>query len=208
MPRGIRFALPVALRRGHVMVFVPSCVNIGEFLITGNGLFVMVAVRFARKIRATLYDMGAEFAEVIEDLRLVPRTGPVSCELWLYSRYGTFRCFRVNDDALVELDLYGLPRNLANPVAVAGTATRGPPLPGPGNPAAPEVMAALPVDKRGPILRYLAKWNASRLAGRKVWETEGSELRAILNAGEPAEKTKLASVRKPDAPRQSCRRAP
>ena len=48
MPRGMVFAVPVALRRGHVMVFIPSSRNLAEFLITGNGWFVMVRVRLAR----------------------------------------------------------------------------------------------------------------------------------------------------------------
>ena len=198
MPRGINFALPVALRRGHVMVFLPSPVNIGEFLITGNGLFVMVGVRFARKIRATLHEIGVEFAEVITDLRLAPRTGPVSCELWLYSRYGTLRYFRVDDDALVEVDLYGLPLDLAKPVAMASPAARDPMLlPEPGNPATPPVTAAAPADKRSSILRYLAKGNAARLAGKEAGLPGGGELRTILNAGGAATKMKRASVKKP-----------
>jgi len=57
MPKGIAFAVPVALRRGHVMVFIPSLLNLAEFLITGNGWFVMVRVRLARRIYASIAEI-------------------------------------------------------------------------------------------------------------------------------------------------------
>lgn len=199
MPRGIAFALPVALRRGHVMIFIPSLVNIGEFLIAGNGFFVLVGIRFARRIRAALNEIEAEFAGAITDLRLAPRTGPVSCELWLYSRYGTLRHFRVNDTALAETDLYGLPLDLKKPAAVVSTESKEP-APAPETAARPVLPATVPADSRDPILRYLAKWNAARSEGRKVWEANGSELRTILNAAGAAPKKKRASDRKPGDP--------
>jgi hypothetical protein len=199
MPRGINFALPVALRRGNVMVFIPSLVNLGEFLITGSGHFVLVGIRFARKIRAALHEIEAEFVEAIADLRLAPRSGPVTCELWLYSRYGTLRHFRVNDDALVEVDLYGTALNSKKIVPAAGPSGEEP-SPVSGSPATPAVPAAAPIDKRGPILRYLAKWNAARLAGKGAGSPGGSELRTILNAGGTAAKKKRAPGKKPASP--------
>lgn len=196
MPRGIRYALPVALQRGHVMVFVPSLVNLGEFLIAGNGLFVLVGVRFARRIRAALTEIEAEFAEAITDLRLVPRNGPVTCELWLYSRYGTLRNFRVNDGSIAELDMYGLPLSSGKPTEDAGpVGTEREPVP--DTPDIPTVTAAEPFDKRGAVIRYLKTWNAARLAGKKVLEMESSELRTILNAGGTPEKKGRVRDRKP-----------
>lgn len=199
MPRGIAFALPVALRRGHVMVFIPSLINIGEFLIAGNGFFVLVGIRFARRIRAALKEIEAEFAEAIADLRLAPRTGPVACELWLYSRYGTLRHFRVNDNAIAEIDLYGLPLDLKKPAATNGPAGKEP-APAPGTPAGPALPAAAPAGTRGHVLRYLAKWNAARREGKKVWDAGGSELRSILDAAGAAPKKKRAFGGRPGAP--------
>ncbi len=172
MPRGISLALPVALRRGHVMVFFPGLTNIGEFLIAGNGHFDLVGIRFARRIRATLHEIEKEFAEAIADLRLAPRTGPVSCELWLYSRYGTFRHFRVHDHALAEVDPFGLPLARAKPAVVNGPAGNNPA----GNDPAPvpEIPPAVPVDSRNHIIRYLVKWNAARCIGKKIWEMDGN----------------------------------
>src|SRR5512138_1636039 len=91
--KGLALAIPFALRRGHVMVFMPALLNLAELLIAGNGLFVLVRIRFARKIRADIKAIEVEFAEAIAGLRLVPRTGPISCELWLYNRYGCLRHF-------------------------------------------------------------------------------------------------------------------
>lgn len=108
MPRGIAFALPIATRRGHVMIFIPSLFNLGDFIIAGSGRFVIVRIRFAQKISADIRQIESEFATTIAGLRAVPRQGPVSCELWLYSRYGTLRYFKVGDTGVEEIDSLGL----------------------------------------------------------------------------------------------------
>ncbi|HII99381.1 MAG TPA: hypothetical protein HA272_09075 [Methanoregula sp.] len=196
MPRGIALAVPVALMRGYVIVFIRLLLNPGEFLIIGNGLFIMVAIRFARKSLASIAEIEAEFAEVITGLRLVPRTGPVSCELWLYSRYGTLRHFRVGDAGLVEVDCYGTPLDQKKPVVIGALpfvsgepAPHGAPLPVPSVPGT--------ADKHGPILRWLAKWNAARTAGNRMDAAENSELRKILDAGGPGTKKKRSSGKNP-----------
>jgi hypothetical protein len=196
MPRGIELAVPVALQRGHVMVFIRSLLNLGEFLITGNGVFVLVGVRFARKLFASIAEIEAEFAEVITGLRLVPRNGPVSCELWLYSRYGTLRHFRIRDAGLVEVDLYGTPLDQVKPVA-AGAPPSGNGAPIQQGAAAPGPSVPGTADNRSPILRWLAKRNAARLAGKGADAAESSELRKILDAGGPGTKTKRPSGKKP-----------
>lgn len=108
MPRGIAFALPIATRRGHVMIFIPSLFNLGDFIIAGSGRIVIVRIRFAQKISADIRQVESEFATTIAGLRAVPRQGPVSCELWLYSRYGTLRYFRVGETCIEEIDSLGL----------------------------------------------------------------------------------------------------
>jgi hypothetical protein len=160
MPRGIALAIPIATNRGHVMVFVPSVTNLGEFMIAGNGWFVIVRIRLARKILASVDEIEAEFHDAITGLGLVPRSGPVSCELWLYSRYGNLRHFRVGDAGLVEINCYGIPLSEVKPVPDPEPAEgQSPALPGPVVPA--------PVDSRTRILRYLAKRNADLKSGSK-----------------------------------------
>ncbi|MGB9176821.1 MAG: hypothetical protein WCB46_08825, partial [Methanoregula sp.] len=73
--QGLTLAIPFALRRGYVMVFMAVLMNLADFLITGNGLFVLVRVRLARRIRAGIAEIEAEFEDAINSLRLVPRTG-------------------------------------------------------------------------------------------------------------------------------------
>jgi hypothetical protein len=196
MPKGIAFAVPVALRRGHVMVFIPSLLNLAEFLITGNGWFVMVRVRLARKIYASIAEIEAEFRDAIAGLRLVSRNGPVSCELWLYSRYGTLRHFRVGDAGLVEIDCYGTLPGQVNPAVIVisprgenAPAVKGPVAAGPAVPGTP--------DKRNPILRWLAKRNAAMKAGGGADPSGSTELKKILDAGGPGTKPKPAAGKKP-----------
>ncbi len=194
--RGIALAIPFALWRGHVMVFIPSLLNLGEFLLSGNGLFVIVRVRLARKLSAGIASIEREFAEVIAGLRLVPRNGPVSCELWLYSRYGTLRHFRIGDDGLVEIDRYGMPLNLMKPV-VTGPPPRGDSTVMPyetnaTSPASPGTAAP-----RDPILRWLAKKNAAKKAGTGTDAMGSNELKKILDAGIPKTKSKHAPGKKP-----------
>jgi len=179
MHRGIALAIPLALKRGHVMIFVPSLLNLGDFIIAGNGWFVFVRIRYARKFYASIPEIETEFRDEITGLSLVPRTGPVSCELWLYSRYEQMRHFRVGDPGLVELDCHGTPldelENVAACVAPTGTGT-----PAPTGPATPGTAG-----KRGPILRYLARWNAARIDGTGEDVTGRVGLKKILDAVGP-----------------------
>jgi len=184
--QGLALAIPFALRRGHVMVFLAALLNLAEFLITGNGLFVLVRVRYARKIKAGVADIEAEFADAIAGLRLVPRTGPVSCELWVYSRYGTLRYFRVEDARLVEIDCCGTPldqlKARERPGSTDGqggelTGTRAEPVvSGSATPANDPVCLSI---------GWLKKWNAARKAAEQSGRSVSDELEKILDAGKP-----------------------
>lgn len=185
--KGLTLALPFALRRGHVMVFVAALLNLAEFLITGNGLFVLVRVRLARRIRGAIADIEHEFADAIAGLRLIPRAGPVSCELWLYSKHGTFRHFQVEESRLAEIDCWGAPLELAG--AKTGSEQTGGPADARAAPAATTVAGkrsgpvAAVLDPKSPISRWLKRWNAGQTSGNA---TEGkSSPNKILKAGEP-----------------------
>ncbi len=196
--QGLTLAIPFALKRGHVMVFMAALLNLAEFLITGNGLFVLVRVRLARRIHAGIVDIEAEFADAITGLRLIPRTGPVSCELWLYSRHGTLRHFRIEDARLVEIDCYGTPLDQVKPVTEptlipdktgisSGPASAGT-VQGPASPV---------IDPKSPIYRWLVKWNAARKAGESAGPAGSSELKKILDTGKPGGAAKQNAGKKP-----------
>ena len=128
--KGLDDALPVAMVRGTVMIFVPSVKNPCDFVITGNGRCVFVRVRKAQCLRGTPGEMEREFHEPVTQLRTVPGSGPVSRELWTYSRYGNWRFFRVEDAGLVELCRDGMPvlgpgKDVAAPAGMASLGGTG-----------------------------------------------------------------------------------
>ena len=204
MPRGIALAVPFALRRGHVMVFVPSILNLGEFLITGNGWFVLVCVRFARKFSLTIAGFEAEFAEAITGLRLVPRTGPVFCELWLYNRYGTLRHFRVGDAGLIEIYCYGTPLDQVKTAVATGVVPSGDETLAPKEAVATRLSSSDTLATCDPFIRWLKKWNAERKTGDGADATGSMELKKILDAGGPGTRPK----RKPRKKRVGGKKGP
>lgn len=69
----------------------------------------MVCVKTAPRILAPVREIAADFNEDIVRFRTMIRDKAVSCELWLRSRYGTWRFFYVAADRLIELDRDGTP---------------------------------------------------------------------------------------------------
>lgn len=196
--KGLGLALPFALRRGHVMVFVAALLNLAEFLIAGNGLFVLVRVRLARRIRAGIADIESEFADAIAGLRLVPRRGPVSCELWLYSKHGILRHFRVEDTRLVEIDCCGI--SLEQVRAEAGSPYPGETNGGVAGPAVNSAGAAPVSPAPNPeclSIRWLKKWNAARKAAEKSGQPVSEELQKMLDTGKPGGQGQKSSGKKP-----------
>lgn len=164
--KGFDVAIPVALRRGRLMQFRLSPAYVGSFMFFGNGLLVLVSLRLARRLfHATLDGICAEYADAIAGLCTIPCGGPVSRELWLYSRYGALRFFRVGaDGSLEEIDRDGVPFVSGKPVVASqpapGDAGCATPAPG-GN------VLAGPGDatSTSPIVRRLAKRNAMKKPG-------------------------------------------
>lgn len=196
--KGLGLALPFALRRGHVMVFMATLLNLAEFLITGNGLFVLVRVRLARRIRAGVADIESEFADAIAGLRLVPRAGPVSCELWLYSKHGILRHFRVEDTRLVEIDCCGT--SLEQVRAKAGSPRPGEMNGGMAGPAVAPAGTVMESNAPNPEclgIRWLRKWNASRKAAEQSGQSVSEELQKMLDAGKPGGLGQNPSGKKP-----------
>jgi hypothetical protein len=116
--KGFEAAIPVALRRGQVMRFRSSPAYVSNFLIYGNGLLILVCLRLARRLsRATIAEISADYIDAIAGLCTVPCGGPVSCELWLYSRHGAMRFFRVGAAGLEEIDRDGVPFVKGQPVS-------------------------------------------------------------------------------------------
>ena len=173
--KGFDVAIPVALRRGRVMHFRSSPAYVSSFMFYGNGLIVLVSLRLARRLfHAPLDEISAEYADAIAGLCTIPCGGPVSRELWLYSRYGALRFFRVGaDGSLVEIDRDGVPLVNGKPVVAS------PPAPGDAGSLVPvPVVGVQPgsgnTDPSSPIVRWLAKRNAMKKSGADGAGTTGT----------------------------------
>ena len=141
------------------MIFIPSLFNLGDFIIVGSGRFVIVRIRWAQKISSDIRQVEYEFATTIAGLRAVPRHGPVSCELWLYSRYGTLRYFRVGDTGVEEIDSLGRsPAEMPAPPVKTGSEE-----------TVPADAAAVPVSQPPPDpYEIFRRWHRKRNAVRKA----------------------------------------
>jgi len=130
--KGLDVAIPIAKERGQVMEFRQTSENPCEFLIIGNGCLALVRVRKARRLHGTLAEVEKDFSDAVIQARTIPCGGPVSRELWLYSRFCVMRFFRIADTGLVEIDRHGLPlvTSPAEPAAPAalpaGTVSQAP----------------------------------------------------------------------------------
>jgi hypothetical protein len=91
------------------MRFLQNRESVCDFMIMGNGNLVVVRVRKARFIRGTREDIEREFQEPIMGLRPFPDSSLILKELWIYSRYGIWRFFRIEDNGIVEICQDGKP---------------------------------------------------------------------------------------------------
>jgi hypothetical protein len=120
--KGLEDAILVAKARGTVMPFLQNRESICDFMILGNGNLVVVRVRKARCIRGTREEIEKEFREPIKGLMYFPSSGLIFKELWIYSRYGIWRFFRIEDTGIVEICQDGTP--MKNPFVVVARTVR------------------------------------------------------------------------------------
>lgn len=161
--KGFDLAMPYAGKRGQVMRFLPCPWYACDFTITGRGCLVFVAIRLAQRSRATVPEIQAEYSEAVKGLRTIPGGGPVSRELWLYSRNGILRFFRVSETGLEEIDRHGdIFVEGKSAIVTQKNPGKEDPLPG-GIITAAEAGPGI-TDPRSPILRWLAKRNAAMKA--------------------------------------------
>ncbi|WP_321506326.1 hypothetical protein [uncultured Methanoregula sp.] len=113
--RGLKNAIPVARARGRVMRFFQDDECAADLLIAARGGIIFVRIRRSIRIRIPISDLEAEFREPVLMLRSLPRSGHILREFWLYSKYGTWRYFRVDETGLVEIDYAGQPLPLPVP---------------------------------------------------------------------------------------------
>jgi len=177
--KGFEVAIPHAERRGQVLFFRRASQDFCDFMIKGAWFIAIVRLRLAGRLRGSIAEIGAEFSGTITGLGSFPASVEIFRELWLYSRHGALRFFRLGAAGLMEIDCFGIPFVNGKPaVAVpapagvpdilsAGPVPPGQPGAGAGNsPAAGPVPAVrqLPggLDPKSPIARWLLKRNAGK----------------------------------------------
>jgi len=102
-------AITIAQRRGLVQRSMNSPDRLYDLTIVGIQPITFIKLRFAPEILAALSQIIRDYREDIRRLRFVCHDATVSLELWLRSRYGTWRFFRIENDNVFEIDREGRP---------------------------------------------------------------------------------------------------
>ena len=121
--KGMDIALPVAKARGRVIELVQNGDTPGDIEIIVGGIVIFVSICRADPFRCTPAEIEVENRVRIARLRSVPASAHVLRELWVYSKYGSLRCFRVEETWLLEIGRDGQP--LGAGAGNTGTGTPG-----------------------------------------------------------------------------------
>ncbi len=101
--KALERALLIANMRGAVYFFHPGRESPADFEITNESGVTFVSVRMSRCIQRPAAYFEYLYRETIAHLRSVPASIAVAYELWLVSRYGRCRFFRVHPAGLAEV---------------------------------------------------------------------------------------------------------
>jgi hypothetical protein len=101
--RALADACVIARLRGTVQVAEYGPESRYDFTITDTIPVTFIRVRFAPRILATLDEIARDFHDEILRLRPITNDAAISRELWLRSKHGTWRFFRLSGDGLVEI---------------------------------------------------------------------------------------------------------
>jgi|WetSurMetagenome_2_1015567.scaffolds.fasta_scaffold03562_14 hypothetical protein len=124
--KGMDIALPVAKTRGRVVGLVQNGDTPGNFEIIVGGVVTFVGLCRADPFRCTPKEIETENRVRIARLRSVPASVHVLRELWIYSKYGSLRFFRVEDTWLLEIGPGGLPLGAGPAKETNGTSGNDP----------------------------------------------------------------------------------
>ena len=115
--RTLAYSIPIARQRGTIQVAGCGPENLYDFAIVFALPVAFVRVSYCSRIHAPVAELMVEFQDELLQLRRVTRHDAISRELWLRSRHGTWRFFRLTSESLVELGQDGQP--LSGKTAVA-----------------------------------------------------------------------------------------
>jgi hypothetical protein len=116
---GVDDAVVIARKRGCVMRIVYGLESLSDLVIRTAAYVAFVKTRRTEKITATIQEIEHAYRNLIAKLRLFPVSAEILRELWIYSKHGTYRFFRVNEAGLEEVDRNGMtvppPKEIAAP---------------------------------------------------------------------------------------------
>jgi hypothetical protein len=107
--RALADAIPIARQRGTVQVARIGSGNLYNFSIISAIPVVFVRVSYCTWIQTPVAELEKEFEEELILLRQIVTHEALSRELWLRSRHGTWRFFRLSGEILIELGRDGKP---------------------------------------------------------------------------------------------------
>ena len=107
--RGINDAVAIARKRGCVMRVTYAHDSVCDFFIRAVMLVIFVRVMRIEKIVAPASEIEFACRRMIAELRLFPPSQQIRLELWVYSRHGTYRFFRLAPAGLEEIQQNGEP---------------------------------------------------------------------------------------------------
>jgi hypothetical protein len=100
---GIDAALPIARARGRVLEIVQNGDTPAMFVIVADGKVHFIYIKRADPFRVSPAAMEAENYGTLAIIRSLPSSADIVREFWPYSKYGSLRFFRVEDDRLPEI---------------------------------------------------------------------------------------------------------
>jgi hypothetical protein len=106
---GVDDAVIIAHKRGCVMRIVYGLESICDLVIRTAAYVAFVKARRTDKITATIREIEHTYQDLIAELRLFPVSAEILRELWIYSKHGTYRFFRISMAGIDEVDRDGKP---------------------------------------------------------------------------------------------------
>jgi hypothetical protein len=102
-------ALPLAKRRGAVFHFRQEEACVADLVIVSAARIIFVRVKRTRRLYCSVGEIEEQYRESIMLFRTLPPLGSLFRELWIWSTYGKWRFFRVEETGLAEIDSNGQP---------------------------------------------------------------------------------------------------
>jgi hypothetical protein len=118
--KALAAAVPVAMMRGEVMFLEQRPGTCFDFLASGPAGTSAIRVELALRIHGSPAEIAQDHAEALARVSAAALAPGISRELWLWSPWGTMRYFRIEGEAITELDRFGTVRAPLVKGALAG----------------------------------------------------------------------------------------